>query len=270
MLTHLRQQRRNLVPRLQRLAQQRRTKVTPDDIPRPINVLLAVEWPFAGYAFAPTFQPIGMYSDKQNAARISAPETGLEEVDERNIELAQRDGFDLHGSLARVRPVLIPLAQQERAVALGIALIAQTRKAARKCREKLLPIAQLQIRGLVAGLRPGFPCVNVSGNCNSLLDRKPRMIAGGKKSLQRRRGDAILIDGIAASDCSQAFEIEIRVLDFQRIEGPLQQFVAVRDGVLPLEQLDPPAEAGVAMALFHREHVRVQIGVSVTNTGNRE
>jgi hypothetical protein len=33
---------------------------------------------------------------QEDAAAVSAPETRLKEMDERHVNLAQRDGFDFH------------------------------------------------------------------------------------------------------------------------------------------------------------------------------
>src|SRR5271165_7214915 len=41
------------------------------------------------------------------------------------------------------------------------------------------------------------------------------------------------------------------------------------DGVVSLEQLDSASESGVAVVLFDRHHVRVEIRVSVAVSGNR-
>ena len=96
MLAHLRQQRGNFASRLQRLAQQRRAQVAHDDIPRAVDVLLAVVRVLAGDALAPTLQAITMQRDQQNATGVGASEARLEEVDERDFQLAQSDGFNSH------------------------------------------------------------------------------------------------------------------------------------------------------------------------------
>src|SRR5271167_3784321 len=109
--------------------------------------------------------------------------------------------------------------------------------------------------------------------CPNPLRRQPPLrdqAVGRKKSLQWRRGYAVLIDVVATRDSAEAFEIEIGVLDLQRIEGPLQQLVTLCDSVFALEQLNAPAEAPVSVPSFDRQHVRVQIGMSTANARNRK
>jgi hypothetical protein len=39
-----------------------------------------------------------VYGDEKNAAMVQAVEARLEKVDERHVDLAQRDRFNFHGS----------------------------------------------------------------------------------------------------------------------------------------------------------------------------
>src|ERR1039458_7147585 len=93
---------------------------------------------------------------------------------------------------------------------------------------------------------------------------------GRQKSLQRRIRDSVLVDVVTPRDRSEPFKIEICVLDFQRIECPLHQLIAMGDGIVALEELDLASEPGIAMRLFHRHHVRVQVKMSVATSGNGE
>ena len=67
---------------------------------------------------------------------------------------------------------------------------------------------------------------------------------GRQAAVQRAGGDAVLIADVAAHDRAQPLDVEIGVLEFERIEGPLDQFDAARERVLALAQLQPAADAG--------------------------
>ena len=41
-----------------------------------------------------------MRGEQQDAAAVGAPETRLEEMDERHMNLAERNGFNLHNSVS--------------------------------------------------------------------------------------------------------------------------------------------------------------------------
>src|SRR5581483_5199754 len=93
---------------------------------------------------------------------------------------------------------------------------------------------------------------------------------GGQAALQGRRGDSVLIDVVAASDGAEFLDIEVRVLDFQGVEGPLHQFEAASDGIFALKQLQTAAQPGIAMVFSHRQHVRVEEGMSIAKTRDCE
>ena len=72
-----------------------------------------------------------MQRDQQYAAVVDASEAGLEKVDQRNLQFAESNGLDFHVRLLQsgvwsIRPVFVPPAEQEAAIALRIALVAQT------------------------------------------------------------------------------------------------------------------------------------------------
>src|SRR5579864_8297129 len=82
-------------------------------------------------------------------------------------------------------------------------------------------------------------------------------------------GCAVLIANIAAHDCAEPLDIEIRVLDFERIEGPLDELDTARESVFALLELE--ANALIAILRRDAEHVTVQIGFApCLETGNGE
>ena len=71
-----------------------------------------------------------------------------------------------------------------------------------------------------------------------------------------------MVDAVAPGDGAQPRQVEVRVFDFQRIEGPFQQFKSMLHRVITLRQFQPPAQAVVAEFLPHRQHVRMQVGMA--------
>ena len=61
---------------------------------------------------------------------------------------------------------------------------------------------------------------------------------GGQAAVQRAAGGPVLIGDVAANDGAQPLHIEKRVLDFERIESPLDQIDAARQRVVALRQLE--------------------------------
>ena len=57
---------------------------------------------------------------------------------------------------------------------------------------------------------------------------------GGQAAVQMAGGGAVLIENVAADDRAQTLDVEKCVLDFQRIERPLDEVDAARESVLPL------------------------------------
>ena len=136
---------------------------------------------------------------------------------------------------------------------LSVALVAQSRRSlGRKRLRNLLAVALLHLLGTWRACRPppstrrsapgpqtlstlksrdSFPCEQ---GLDALRLEPPfgNQAIGGQTSLQGRRGDAILVDVVAAGDGSQLFDVEIGVLDFQRIEGPLDQLESAGDARL--------------------------------------
>src|SRR5262249_52545870 len=61
------------------------------------------------------------------------------------------------------------------------------------------------------------------------------------------------------------FDIQIRILDFERIECPLDELETTLHRLVALIELDPPAKTAVAVFLADGQHVRVQVGVPGTH-----
>ena len=68
---------------------------------------------------------------------------------------------------------------------------------------------------------------------------------GRKPAVQRAGGGPVLVENVAPHDRAQPLDVEKRVLDFERIEGPLDQLDPARQRVVALRQLQPAAHAGV-------------------------
>src|SRR5580692_2327557 len=63
----------------------------------------------------------------------------------------------------------------------------------------------------------------------------------------------------------------MRVLNVERIEGPLDQIDTARQGIVPLAKLELAANARIAILRQHTQHVAVQIDLpSLLQTGNRD
>src|ERR1700689_370039 len=76
-----------------------RRDVIANDEPRRFGPLLVIKRIFARGDFAPAGNAVGNYFNQNNLALIGSPETGLEKMDQRHPDLAQRDSlyFDSHG-----------------------------------------------------------------------------------------------------------------------------------------------------------------------------
>ena len=57
-------------------------------------------------------------------------------------------------------------------------------------------------------------------------------------------GGAVLIAHVAAYDRAQPLDVEVGVFNFERIEGPLDEFDAARESVFALFEFQLAADAG--------------------------
>ena len=60
----------------------------------------AVERIFAGDAFSPAVDAFAVRGEQQNAAAIGASKARLKKMDERHVNFAEGDGFNLHRSVS--------------------------------------------------------------------------------------------------------------------------------------------------------------------------
>src|SRR5271165_7025587 len=109
-----------------------------DNVPCAVDVLFAVVRLLAGDALTPAVEAIAMQCDQQDTAVISAAKAGLEKMNQRDLQFAECDSFDLHNRLGdlgfwRVRQILVPVSELKTAVTCGITFIAEADQTTREC-----------------------------------------------------------------------------------------------------------------------------------------
>src|SRR5690349_5990449 len=77
-----------------------------------------------------------------------------------------------------------------------------------------------------------------------------------------------MVDAVAPRDRAQTRQVQVGILDFQRIESPFQQLNPLLDGVIPLRQFQPPSQAMVAKRVAYGEHVRMQVSMPGAAAGD--
>src|SRR5712692_141818 len=152
-------------------------------------------------------------------------------------------------------PTSLPTSPAGLSAALLVALVTQHRQTVRKRLQEITTVAVLHFLGTFSGRGRGLPLVNLCRNRNSprrferglsfraqqafhSLGLQPPLgnqPVRGQAALQRRRCDAVLIDTVAPRNRAQSLDIEISVLDLQRIKRPLHQFKSTRQPVLALK-----------------------------------
>ena len=65
--------------------------------PCALNPFATVERIFASHALSPACDPVALHVDQENSAAVDASEARLKKIDERHLNLAEGDGFNLHG-----------------------------------------------------------------------------------------------------------------------------------------------------------------------------
>src|ERR1700722_9028375 len=78
------------------LPQKRRDQILGKSRPRAVDPLTAIKRILPHHALAPSVDALAVHSDEQDAPAIEAMETRLKEIDERQMNLTERDGFNLH------------------------------------------------------------------------------------------------------------------------------------------------------------------------------
>ena len=199
-----------------------------------------------------------------------AAEAGLEEMHQRHADLPQSDAFDFHRTMA-------PAGSSP---CLRRSLEPDHRQAAAKAAVNCSPMRLLDLPRAL-----GFLAADV-GRCHSARRCAPPRCAAraracehalhalasdpplgdaavrGQAAVQMAGGGAVLVEHVAPHDGAQPLHVEVRVLDFERIEGPLHQLDAARQRVLALRQLQAPPDAEVAVLRQHAQHVAVQVVVA--------
>src|SRR6476660_10093721 len=80
----------------------------------------------------------------------------------------------------------------------------------------------------------------------------------------------VMVHAVAARDRPESRQVEMRVLDFQGIESPLQQFKALLDRIITLREFQFAAKAMIAKGVAHSQHLRVQVGMTCPAAWNGE
>src|SRR5579863_7109939 len=82
----------------------------------------------------------------------------------------------------------------------------------------------------------------------------------GKSRLQTTRGYTIEIHVVATNDGPQLVDIQIRVLDLQRIKGPFHQAQLAGKRFNSLLKLELSAQSTIAIGFPNSEHMGMQVG----------
>src|SRR5207248_11325134 len=77
--------------------------------------------------------------------------------------------------------------------------------------------------------------------------------------MQMTGGRAVLVANIAADNGAEPFHIEVGVLDFERVEGPLDELDSAGDRVFALADLQASSHAQIPVFGKHAQHVTVQV-----------
>ena len=96
MTAHPREKRSAVASRFEAASQHSGSEIASDGEPRALGPLAAIVGIFAGHALSPAVAPIAVGSKQQDAATGRTPETRLKKMDEWHVNLAERDGFNLH------------------------------------------------------------------------------------------------------------------------------------------------------------------------------
>jgi len=83
---------------------------------------------------------------------------------------------------------------------------------------------------------------------------------GGQVVVERAGGDAIEIGDVGANDGAESIEVEVRVADFEGIEGPLDETDAAGEGFFALEEFEEAADFAIAVGFEDGGHVGVEVG----------
>src|SRR5262249_30080024 len=79
-----------------------------------------------------------------------------------------------------------------------------------------------------------------------------------------------MIHAVASRDGPETHQVQMGILDLERIEVPPNQDKACKRRVIALSQLHGPPQSVIAPGILHRQHVGVQVSPTGTRPGNRE
>src|ERR1700730_12973397 len=82
---------------------------------------------------------------------------------------------------------------------------------------------------------------------------------GLQSSMKRAGGNAVQVGLISPAEGAKAVQIEVRIAQLQRVEGPFNQPDSASQSFVALEQFQHPADASVAVISVHAGHVGMEI-----------
>jgi len=127
-------------------------------------------------------------------------------------------------------------------------------------RARRLPLlyrCQVDAHGAVAGF--GSEVVDGGDGTRGIEMPFDEKTVSGHASVKRTGGDAVEIGDVTAGDGAKAVDVEVRVLCFERVEGPLDEMDTSTKGVFPLGEFKLAANVAIAMAREDGGHVGVEI-----------
>ena len=126
--------------------------------------------------------------------------------------------------------------------------------------EELLADAGLDFAGAGAFVGDFDAGGDVDGGLLFIEEPLGDAAVGGEAGVEFARGIAVLIEDVAADDGAEAFDVEVGVLGFEGVEGPLDEVDAGGEGEFALAELEEAADAGVAVAVDDAHHLAVEKG----------
>src|SRR5579864_5848596 len=84
---------------------------------------------------------------------------------------------------------------------------------------------------------------------------------GRQTSVQVAGGRSVLIKHITTHHRPQPFNVEVGVLDLERIECPLDQIDPTGQRIVALREFQPPTDARIAIPRQHAQHVAMEVAL---------
>ena len=89
---------------------------------------------------------------------------------------------------------------------------------------------------------------------------------GGQATMERAGGNPVKIGDVTAGNGAKAIYVEMCVLGFEWVEGPLDEAEATPESIVPLKQFQLAADAAIAVGREDGGHVRVEIRSVIVQT----